>query len=207
MSDHHLAAWEFWAPRYEHLVAQPFSLKPTRELVLSRVAASCPDARRILDAGCGVGQLAHALAERLPGVRVTGVDPTGPMIRRARVDYSHPHVTYLVGTVHDVPADEPFDAVVTTHAFPYVREPEAFLSRIFDLLRPGGRLFLAQACTESLWDAAFLRVVKLTTGPARYHASRDIERMMAGAGLQPVGVRAVPTMPLVPSLRLVEAVK
>ncbi len=219
MGSRHLSAWEFWAPRYEYLVSQPFSLKPTRDLVVKRVAEACPGARRILDAGCGIGQLAVALAERLPDVRVVGVDPTGAMIHRARADYAHPHVAYLLGTVDDVPdevllegnnsseAQGGFDAVVSTHAFPYVRNPQVFLARIRDLLRPGGRLFLAQVCTESWWDSACLRAIALATGPATFHSSRELERMVVEAGLRLDGVAAIPVLPLVPSLRLVEAVK
>jgi 2-polyprenyl-3-methyl-5-hydroxy-6-metoxy-1,4-benzoquinol methylase len=201
------AAWDFWAPRYEIMVAQPFSLKPTREAVLARVAAACPDARRLLDVGCGVGQLSKALAERMPDLQVTGVDPSALMIRRARADYAHPRVTHVNGFVEDVPADPPFDVVVTTHAFPYVPDPDAFLRAVRDRLRPGGRLFLAQACTESWWDAAFLRIVKLTTGPAVYAAAGDVAARMASAGLRPDGIHAVPALPLIPSLAVIEAVR
>lgn len=200
-------AWDFWAPRYEVMVAQPFSLKPTRDKVLARVAIACPDARRLLDVGCGVGQLSKALAERLPDLQVTGVDPSALMIGRARADYAHPRVTHVHGFVEDVPADPPFDVVVTTHAFPYVPDPDAFLRAVRDRLRPGGRLFLAQACTECWWDAAVLRVVKLTTGPAVYAAARDVERRMVVAGLRPVQSTAVPALPGIPSLAVIEAVR
>jgi 2-polyprenyl-3-methyl-5-hydroxy-6-metoxy-1,4-benzoquinol methylase len=207
MVDRHLFAWEYWAPRYENMIAQSFVLKPTRELVLQRLLQVCPDARRILDVGCGIGQLDRTIVDCLPKVEVVGVDPTGPMILRAKAQFSHPRITYLNGTVHDVPTQAPFDAVVTTHAFPYVMDPDAFLARIRDLLRPGGRLFLAQACTESRWDAAFLSLVKLVVGPAGYYASGDIARKIQLAGLQFDGVCAVPTIPLIPSVRLLEALR
>ncbi len=207
MKDWHLAAWEFWAPRYENLVAQPFSLKPTRELVLQRVVEACPGARRVLDVGCGVGQLAMAIANALPEAHVTAIDPTWPMIQRARTDYFHERIRYLHGEVEDLPCDRKYEVVVTTHAFPYARDPEAFLAGVRDLMEPGARLILAQACTETWWDAAFLGVVKLTTGPAQYRPVREIERLMRAVGLHPDNVRPVPTFPLVPALRVVEAVK
>ncbi|MBP7127049.1 class I SAM-dependent methyltransferase [Myxococcota bacterium] len=200
-------AWSLYARGYTWLPVQPISLRPTREFVIRRVAEDWSDARRVLDMGCGVGQLALALAERFPGMEVTAVDPSPEMIDTARRDRSHPRIEYRQGRVEDVPGDPPFDLVVTTHAFPYVEDPVDFLRHLGRVVRPGGGILLAQACTESLWDALLLRAVRVTTGPADYAPSARVKGWMQQAGLRPLAVRPIPAPPGMASLRLIEAVR
>src|SRR5436305_1722193 len=50
--------------------------------------------RRVLDLGCGLGQLAHHLAEK-GAADVTGVDLSERMLTLARADWSHPRVRYV----------------------------------------------------------------------------------------------------------------
>lgn len=200
-------AWSLYARRYTWLPVQPLSLRPTRDLVVRRVAEDWAGARRVLDMGCGVGQLALSLVERFPDMEVTAVDPSPEMIDTARRDRSHPRIDYRLGRVEDVPGDPPFDLAVTTHALPYVEEPVDFLRRLGEVVRPGGGLLLAQACTENLWDALLLRAVKITTGPADYAPSARVRGWMQQAGWRPLAVRPVPVLPGMASLRLVEAVR
>src|SRR5262245_52239735 len=51
------------------------------------------DGRRVLDLGCGAGQLAHHLAAR-GAAEVVGVDISERMLALARAEWSHPRVTY-----------------------------------------------------------------------------------------------------------------
>ena len=66
--------WDFWAPRYEGLWAQRWSLGPSRRLIHRHLDAVLPDAERILDLGCGVGQLARELALGRPASEIVGFD-------------------------------------------------------------------------------------------------------------------------------------
>src|SRR5207253_10763721 len=49
--------------------------------------------RRVLDLGCGAGQLAHHLATR-GAAEVIGFDLSERMLALARAQWSHPRVTY-----------------------------------------------------------------------------------------------------------------
>jgi tRNA (cmo5U34)-methyltransferase len=53
------------------------------ELVAAAAAATTPRARRLLDIGCGAGNYPLKLLERLPGLEVTLVDLSRPMLERA----------------------------------------------------------------------------------------------------------------------------
>ncbi|HLU75278.1 MAG TPA: methyltransferase domain-containing protein [Nonomuraea sp.] len=77
------------------------------------VDAMVPRGARILDAGCGTGRIAGALAEA--GHDVVGVDVDPALIEAAEQDYPGPR--YLVGDLAelDLPArgiTEPFDVIV-----------------------------------------------------------------------------------------------
>jgi len=90
---------------------------------------------RVLEVGCGRGDLARAVA-RL-GYKVSAIDPQAP-----------------VGTIfHAVSLEEfadpgPFDAVVANLALHHIPDLSGALGKIERLLRPGGRLIV----NEHAWD-------------------------------------------------------
>ena len=97
---------------------------------------------RILDAGCGTGRVAAALAAR--GHRVVGVDADPVLVEAARTDY--PDLTWLVGDLAelDLPAagqPDPFDAVVVAGnvmTFVAPGTEVAVLTRLAAHVRPDG---------------------------------------------------------------------
>jgi SAM-dependent methyltransferase len=131
--------------------------------ILRAVPEGCGDA---LDVGCGDGLLARKLAKTAK--RVTGVDSSPMMIARAReLAGDRPEPRFVEGdflTV-DLPAAG-FDfvcSVTTIHHMDF----EAALTRMRDLLRPGGTLVvvgLAKETTLTDWAAyvAAAPIVRVT---------------------------------------------
>ena len=96
--------------------------------------------RRVLDLGCGAGQLARHLAEA-GAAEVVGVDVSERMLALARADWAHPRVTYVrdaLETVAFTPAR--FDLVVSSLAFHYVDDYAALIARIASWLSPRSAL-------------------------------------------------------------------
>src|SRR5262249_45024862 len=54
------------------------------ELISQAAAAATPQAKSMLDVGCGAGNYSLKLLERLPGMDVTLVDLSAPMLERAK---------------------------------------------------------------------------------------------------------------------------
>ena len=96
--------------------------------------------RRVLDLGCGAGQLAHHLATR-GAAEVVGVDLSERMLALARAQWSHPRVSYQRAALERVafPAAR-FDLVVSSLALHYVEDYRGLLARIAGWLAPGGLL-------------------------------------------------------------------
>lgn len=102
----------------------------------------------LLDAGCGSGQFALALAAR--GARVAGVDLSPEMIRLARENAEQMElagaVIWEVGPVGhlSLPAAS-VDAIHARMVLPFVPDIPAALREFRRVLRPGGRLLASTA--------------------------------------------------------------
>jgi len=94
---------------------------------------------RILDAGCGTGQLTAEIARS--GAAVTGIDASAAMIGQARANY--PELQFEVQDVRMLPYREELDAVFSNAALHWVHEARAAAASIARALKPGGR-FVAE---------------------------------------------------------------
>jgi len=113
-----------------------------RAVELADFLALLPDVAglRVLDLGCGAGQLAHHLATR-GAAEVTGLDVSARMLELARTRWAHPRVTYRREAIEDAifpPAR--FDLVVSSLALHYVDDYTGLVRRVAAWLAPGGVL-------------------------------------------------------------------
>jgi SAM-dependent methyltransferase len=89
---------------------------------------------RILDLGCGDGQLTLRVAAA--GAEVTGVDASPQMAAAARAR----GVDVVEGNAELLPfADRAFDAVFSNAVLHWVRDHDAMLAQVRRVLKPGGR--------------------------------------------------------------------
>ncbi|GAB3204768.1 class I SAM-dependent methyltransferase [Nocardia tengchongensis] len=102
------------------------------------LANAVAGARDVLDVGCGEGMLARRI--RLAGAAVTGIDPDPTSIELAREQSPDGDITYLRADFLDHPfAPQSFDGIVSIAALHHMDTAKA-LTRMRDLLRPGGTL-------------------------------------------------------------------
>lgn len=97
-----------------------------------------PD-ERILDLGCGTGQLTAQIAQS--GARVVGLDSSAEMIAQARANF--PDIEFAVADAANFAFAEPFDAVFSNAALHWVKNANGASVSIARALRPGGR-FVAE---------------------------------------------------------------
>ncbi|MCJ7840025.1 methyltransferase domain-containing protein [Lederbergia sp. NSJ-179] len=94
---------------------------------------------RILDLGCGTGDLANQLTDL--GAQVVGIDQSENMIQEAKEKY--PHITFHVEDATALPYRNEFDAVFSNATLHWIKSPKQALTCIYDALKPGGR-FVAE---------------------------------------------------------------
>lgn len=101
---------------------------------------------RVLDVGCGRGNLAFMAARR--GAHVTGIDPDAARIAFAREKLAaepaevRGRVRLLACGVEALSPDELFDVAFSKDAFEHIRDVPGVLGQMRDHLAPGGRAFL-----------------------------------------------------------------
>lgn len=91
---------------------------------------------RILDVGCGTGQLTAEIAQF--GAEVVGIDSSPEMIATARKNF--PKLRFEVADVTALHFDNEFDVVVSNAALHWVRDQPAAIASIGRALKAGGRL-------------------------------------------------------------------
>ena len=92
---------------------------------------------RILDLGCGTGELTAQLAEA--GARVTGADASAAMVAKAKQAF--PALDFRVMDARQLSFPDPFDAVFTNAVLHWIQEADqpAVLTNVYNALKPGGR--------------------------------------------------------------------
>jgi trans-aconitate methyltransferase len=94
---------------------------------------------RILDVGCGTGQLTADIART--GAQVIGLDYSPDMLANAHKNF--PDLTFVLGDAARFEFPESFDAVFSNAALHWVKDAAGAARSIAGALRPGGR-FVAE---------------------------------------------------------------
>ena len=101
---------------------------------------------RILDLGCGTGELAERIASA--GAVVIGIDSDPGMIQAARQRL--PDADLRVADGHDFAVDEPVDAVFSNAALHWMPAAVEVLGCVSDALRHGGRFVAEMGATGNV---------------------------------------------------------
>jgi ubiquinone/menaquinone biosynthesis C-methylase UbiE len=140
--------WNDYSPYYSMLGISPVFQQFLGDTV---ERANISPGQQVLDLGCGPGYFLPPLVKS--GARVTAVDYSEAMLARAkralpenRSSEPQSNVTFVFA---DAPeylqsvADATFDIVIASLFLSYLPRPEALLGRIFQILKPGGRLVMS----------------------------------------------------------------
>ncbi|GHB48696.1 methyltransferase [Streptomyces viridiviolaceus] len=169
LRDHDLArAFDHASHTYDCLTAlnpghRSDLLRSARRLRLPEGGAGL----HVLDLGCGTGASTRALLRAAPRARITGVDASSGMLRRALAKPWPARVRFLHLTAEEftTAGEGPFDAVFAAYLLRNVTDPDRVLEAVRTLLRPGGRLVVhdyslsGSAVHRALWTAVCRGVI------------------------------------------------
>jgi len=105
--------------------------------LLVQVLADAPE--RVVDLGCGPGQLTASLADRWPEASVLGIDSSSEMVARAQA-YTHSHLRFEVQDLRNWRPEVPVDVIVSNATLQWVPEHRRLLPGLLHSLAPGGWL-------------------------------------------------------------------
>jgi len=128
-----------WNPGQYLKFAEP-RFRPGLDLM-----ARVPDlpARRVVDLGCGTGQLTAMLSARFPQARTTGVDNSRDMLAKARAEHpaeSWPHLDWHEADIASWAPEEPLDLLFSNAALQWVTDHRTLFPRLLQCVAPGGIL-------------------------------------------------------------------
>ncbi len=125
-----------------------FYVDSTTRETMARLVVQPSD--RILDVGCGTGELLARIAAKYPAARLAGLDPVPEMLEVARSKLS-PAVDLQVGWANALPwPDRSFEVVVSCNMFHYVTRPVAAVKEMERVLVPGGKILITDWCDDYL---------------------------------------------------------
>jgi 2-polyprenyl-3-methyl-5-hydroxy-6-metoxy-1,4-benzoquinol methylase len=90
---------------------------------------------RVLDLGCGKGELAFDLADRA-GAVVVGVDRDRAYLAFARERFSHPNLSFVEADILDYAPEEPFDVVILSNVLEHIAARQELLRKAVETARP-----------------------------------------------------------------------
>jgi len=131
------------------LAAQSAAIWPQEAPLFDRYGTP----KRILDVGCGSGEITRRLAERYPDAEILGIDMLeGPLTTaRERCAPFGARVEFAVGDAFALGSgDAEIDLVVCRHVTQAVPDPEKLLAELWRVCRPGGWLHLLSEDYEML---------------------------------------------------------
>jgi SAM-dependent methyltransferase len=143
---------------------------------------------RVLDAGCGDGLLALALAARHPNWTLTGMDLSEELLRGARERAANRGLANASFEATDLTRplpDSGFDVVMALECLSEIPDDRGALRSMAGALKPGG-LFVAQAP-----DRDWKPVLKGSAGTWRHevrhgYSQTELRDLLAEAGLEEV---------------------
>jgi len=126
------------------------------DLIARTAARTTPQARSILDAGCGAGNYTLKVLSQLPNLDCTLVDLSPAMLERARTRVgaaTRGAVVTLEGDLRELDfGRERFDIVVASAVLHHLRETsewELVFSKFYDCLKPGGSIWVSDLVSHS----------------------------------------------------------
>ena len=110
-------------------------LRPALDL-LARVELVAP--ARVVDLGCGAGNVTALLRQRFPAAAVAGVDSSEAMLTKARE--GAPDCRFIAADIGAWVPDTPPDLIYSNAALQWLGDHASLFPRLLSLLSPGGVL-------------------------------------------------------------------
>jgi 2-polyprenyl-3-methyl-5-hydroxy-6-metoxy-1,4-benzoquinol methylase len=167
---------------YGHLDAVSPAAFHRRRVLCDLVAKHAGGAKKVLDVGCGMGELLREVEAVLSGADIAGVDISARSLVESRKrnpgyelfemdltaeDFEKKHASRLAA----------YDLVTCSEVLEHIPDDRLAAARLAQLLRPGGTLIVSvPGGAKSRFD--------ILIGHQRHYRPRDAASLLRGAGLE-----------------------
>lgn len=145
--------------------------------------------KRLLDLGCGTGEMLRLLREENQEAELAGLDLSSKMIARAR-EKNIPNAQFLEGDAEHLPYPTAyFDMVSCVQSFHHYPNPEKALAEVRRVLRPGGVFLLCDMYVANplfRWLENMFLLPALRLGDVHTYGRKEICALMEAAGFSAV---------------------
>lgn len=187
--------------------------------LLGRLSAELSnEPQRVLDIGCGTGQLLQSLAQRYPQAGLTGLDLAPNMLQQA-AERLGTRAELVQGDAERLPfGDTSFDLVVSSSTFQWLEHCDTCFGEVQRILKPDGLFCFAlfgEGTLQELqcsWRDALARSGRVADlhqdGTHRFHTLEEVKASLEQQGftdLEVVSEREVVWYPDLP--QLLQAIK
>jgi SAM-dependent methyltransferase len=139
---------------------------------------------RVLDVGCGPGNLTRMLAAHVGDGLVVGLDASATMLARAVRDTDAACVAYVRADACALPfPDASFDAVSCFAALYLIERPWRALAELVRVLAPGGRVALLASCGRGPVPAAVTSPLTRALSGVRVFGRDELTGALRARGL------------------------
>lgn len=168
-----------------------------REYITDHAAAFVPTPpTRILDLGCGGGQLSIVLHDLYPQADLVGIDRSPVALAAARRQPGLEQATFVEGDIQQTLPPGPFDLIYTSMVLSHIPALATVIERIYAALAPGGTLWVkdlhpAITMASSQPDYQFLSALILQAmrqGGGHPELVTELPPLLAAAGFTAIQV-------------------
>ncbi len=152
--------FDAWAPHYDSGISHFFFDLCNNEIL--KILGLRTNSR-ILDVGCGTGNLLLEINKRQKGLNLYGVDLSQKMISIAKAKMANfKNVAFLTGNGNLLPfANDYFDAVICANSLHHHPNPNRSLLEMSRVLKRGGQLIIVDGFRNNILRAIMFQLVQL----------------------------------------------
>ncbi|HOX27556.1 MAG TPA: class I SAM-dependent methyltransferase [bacterium] len=127
-----------------------FWFRSRNELIIYALKRFFPEAKTMMEIGCGTGFVLSGIKKALPEISVTGSELFSAGLGFAATRL--PKADLFQMDARKIPFEQAFDVIGAFDLIEHIEEDEVVLSRIHNALRPGGGLILTVPQHPFLWS-------------------------------------------------------
>ena len=196
--------WEKLAHKYNNLWVQKYSLGPTRREVKKIVLPLLEKDKelKILDIGCGTGQLINEIRQQFQCVNYLGIDVAENMIDIAKKNNESENIKFKTCSIETFDCQDKYDIIICTHAFPYFPNKEDMMKKIASLCNEKGQVIIVNSSTNSLKDLIINFFLKATTSKAKYLSINEMKKLFEVSKLKVKNIEIIRERFYMPTIAL-----